>query len=43
MSRLCRRLVLASVLQATNGNSDFVQQELTWNLLALYASLTGQA
>jgi hypothetical protein len=32
-------LALAQVLQAANGNSDFVQQELVWNLLALYPLL----
>jgi hypothetical protein len=30
---------LAQLLQAANGNSDFVQQDLLWNLLALYPSL----
>jgi hypothetical protein len=34
---------LTTVLQAANGNSDFVQQELLWNLLGVYAALTGQA
>jgi hypothetical protein len=33
---------LASVLQAANANTDFVQQELLWNLVGLYPSLTGQ-
>jgi hypothetical protein len=32
-------LALAQVLQAANGNSDFVQQELCWNLLGLYPLL----
>jgi titin len=32
-------LALAQVLQAANGNSDFVRQELSWNLLGLYLSL----
>jgi hypothetical protein len=27
---------LAQVLQAANGNTDFVMQELNWNLIALY-------
>jgi titin len=31
---------LAQVLQAANGNSDFVQQEVPWNLVSLY--LLGQ-
>jgi hypothetical protein len=30
---------LVQVLQSVNGNSDFVQQELLWNLLALYPLL----
>jgi hypothetical protein len=34
-------VALAQVLQAVNGNSDFVRQELLWNLLALYPSLIG--
>jgi hypothetical protein len=29
---------LVQVFQAANGNSDFVQQELLWNLVALYPS-----
>jgi hypothetical protein len=32
-------LALAQVLQAANGNTDFVQQEGLWNMLALYTSL----
>jgi hypothetical protein len=32
-------LALAQVLQAANGNSDFVQQELAWALLGLYPTL----
>jgi hypothetical protein len=30
---------LLQVFQAANGNSDFVKQELSWNLLSLYPSL----
>jgi hypothetical protein len=36
-------LALAQVLQAANGNTDFVRQELLWNLFALYPSLIGSA
>jgi hypothetical protein len=32
-------LALAQALQSTNGNSDFVQQDRLWNLLALYPLL----
>jgi uncharacterized delta-60 repeat protein len=32
-------LALAKVLQAANGNTDFVSQEASWNLLGLYLSL----
>jgi hypothetical protein len=34
---------LASVLQAANGNTDFVTQELAWSLLALYPALAPAA
>jgi hypothetical protein len=30
---------LTQVFQAANANGDFVQQELAWNLLALYPAL----
>jgi hypothetical protein len=33
-------LALAQVLQATNGTTDFVQQEILWNLFSLYGTLT---
>jgi hypothetical protein len=32
-------LALAQALQAANGNTDFVSQELSWNLFGLYLSL----
>ena len=32
-------LALAQVLQTTNRNTDFVSQELSWDLLHLYLSL----
>jgi serine/threonine protein kinase len=34
---------LTQVLQSANGNTDFVRQELLWNLLALYSSLPSAA
>ncbi len=34
---------LVAVLQAANGNTDFVTQELAWSLLALYPSLVPAA
>jgi hypothetical protein len=36
-------LALAQTLQATTNNTDFVQQELLWNLLALYPLLSPAA
>ena len=33
----------SQVLQAANGNTDFVRQAILWNLVALYPSLTGNA
>ena len=31
---------VAELLQAANANRDFVQQELLWNLVGLYPTLT---
>jgi hypothetical protein len=31
-----------TVLQAADGNADFVQQDALWNLFGVYLSLTGR-